>query len=147
MSLAVNVTINAAPELINAINLLASSLGGIKVNGSAPMAPAMPMAPVTGNVVAAVPAPIAPGTPVAPMPLAPAPAAPAPVNPAPAVPTTTQAYTMDQLAVAATQLVDSGRREELVALLTAFGVQALTQLPKEQYGNFATYLRSLGVRI
>ena len=136
MSLAVTVTINAAPELINAINLLASSLGGIKVNGSAPTAPAMPMAPVTGNVVAAVPAP---------MPAAPA--APAPVNPAPAVPTTTQAYTMDQLAVAATQLVDAGRREELVALLTAFGVQALTQLPKEQYGNFATYLRSVGVRI
>lgn len=56
-------------------------------------------------------------------------------------------YTMDQLAVAATQLMDAGRQAELVGLLGSFGVQALTQLPKEQYGNFATQLRTMGAKI
>ena len=68
-------------------------------------------------------------------------------QPLTAVPTTAASYTMDQLAVAATQLMDAGRKVELVALLTAFGVQALTMLPKEQYGNFATQLRTMGAKI
>lgn len=63
------------------------------------------------------------------------------------VPTSSQTYTMEQLAVAATQLVDAGRRSELVSLLQTFGVQALTALPKEQYGAFATQLRALGSKI
>lgn len=64
-----------------------------------------------------------------------------------AVPTTAPSYTMDQLAVASTQLVDAGRREELVQLLYSFRVQALTALPKEQYGTFATKLREMGAKI
>ena len=63
------------------------------------------------------------------------------------VPTTVQTYTMEQLAVAATQIVDAGRRTELVGLLSSFGVQALTALPKDQYGAFATQLRVLGAKI
>jgi hypothetical protein len=63
------------------------------------------------------------------------------------VPTSVQNYTMEQLAVAATQIVDAGRRTELVSLLSSFGVQALTALPKEQYGAFATQLRVLGAKI
>lgn len=63
------------------------------------------------------------------------------------VPTTAQTYTMEQIAVAATQLVDAGRRGELVELLAQFGVQALTALPKEQYGAFATHLRAKGAKI
>lgn len=63
------------------------------------------------------------------------------------VPVQAQTYSMEQLAVAATQLVDAGRRTELVGLLQQFGVQALTALPKEQYGNFATQLRSMGAKI
>jgi len=54
---------------------------------------------------------------------------------------------MEQLAVAATPLIDGGKRQELVDLLSAFGVQALTQLPKERYGEFATALRQLGAKI
>lgn len=65
----------------------------------------------------------------------------------PIVPTSSQTYTMEQLAVAATQIVDAGRRTELVNLLSSFGVQALTALPKEQYGAFATQLRTLGAKI
>lgn len=63
------------------------------------------------------------------------------------VPTSAQSYTMEQLAVAATQLVDAGRRTELLGLLSSFGVQALTALPKEMYGTFATQLRALGAKI
>lgn len=69
------------------------------------------------------------------------------VVPTTQVPVSTQTYTMDQLAVAATQIVDAGRRVELVNLLTSFGVQALTALPKEQYGAFATKLREMGAKI
>lgn len=65
------------------------------------------------------------------------------------VPTTAPTYTMEQLAVAATQLMDSPGHSmtELTELLAQFGVQALTQLPKEQYGIFATHLRAKGARI
>ncbi|PCN44493.1 hypothetical protein B9C88_09775 [Brevibacillus laterosporus] len=69
------------------------------------------------------------------------------ISPGTAVPTTTQTYTMDQLAVAATQLNDAGRRAELVSLLSSFGIQALTALPQEQYGAFATKLREMGAKI
>lgn len=72
---------------------------------------------------------------------------PAPQEQPKTVPTSTPSYTFDQLAVAATQLVDAGRREELVQLLHSFGVQALTALPKEQYGAFATKLREMGAKI
>lgn len=79
------------------------------------------------------------------------PAQQAPMQPAPtqgaSVPTSAQSYTMEQLAVAATQIVDAGRRTELVNLLSSFGVQALTALPKDQYGAFATQLRALGAKI
>lgn len=64
-----------------------------------------------------------------------------------AVPTATATYTMEQLALAATQLMDNGRRQDLVNLLGAFQVQALTMLPKAQYGAFATKLREMGARI
>ena len=63
------------------------------------------------------------------------------------VPTQAPTYTMDQLAVAATQLMDSGKQQELLNLLQTFGVQALTQLQKDQYGAFATKLRELGAKI
>lgn len=70
-----------------------------------------------------------------------------PETPAQTVPTAATTYTMDQLAIAATQLMDAGRRNDVVALLSQFSVQALTLLPKEQYGAFATKLRELGAKI
>ncbi len=68
-------------------------------------------------------------------------------QPATSVPTAAHVYNLEQLAVAATPLIDAGRQHELVALLAQFGVQALTQLPKERYGEFATALRQLGAKI
>lgn len=94
-------------------------------------APAYPATPVQSAQVAAVPVQ--------------APVAPAPMQQT--VPTAAQAYTFDQLAVAAGSLVDAGRQAEIVGLLNQFGVQALTSLPPEQYGIFATQLRAMGARI
>ena len=63
------------------------------------------------------------------------------------VPTSAPTYSMDQLAVAATQLMDAGRQQELLGLLATFGAASLMQLPKEQYGAFATKLREMGAKI
>ena len=98
------------------------------------------------------PAPVAPvAAPVTPTP-APAPAAPAqtvaPTNPAPTVPVTTApTYTLDQIAKAGASLVDAGKMEQLLALLAKYGVQAVTQLQPDQYGVFATELRTLGAQL
>lgn len=156
----INLNINA-PELVIAIHALASALDrrstGIahaasvlecKKEIAEQQAPVQlyntPAEPVAQNTI--VPA----YTPPAAVPIQQATITPAPMQmpttPAP-VPTAQQTYTMEQLAVAATQLVDAGRRQELVTLLSNFGVQALTALPKEQYGNFATQLRAMGAKI
>ncbi len=64
------------------------------------------------------------------------------------VPITSQTYDIQQIAVAATALIDAGRHAEVSNLLQQqFGIQALTQLPKERYGEFATALRGMGARI
>ncbi|MCD7967409.1 MAG: hypothetical protein LUG90_16805 [Clostridiaceae bacterium] len=74
------------------------------------------------------------------------PVTPPPVQQAP-VQTTAPSYTADDLARAAMTLMDSGRQGELISLLAQFGTDALTQLPPEQYGAFATALRGLGAPI
>lgn len=119
--------------------------------------PAMPVNPTPA------PQPAAPAVPVAAAPIAQtfpkaanlaAPVAPAttyaaptatPVNSAPvgAAPS----YAMEDLARAASQLMDAGKQQDLLGLLAQFGVQALTQLPKEQYGTFATALRQMGAKL
>lgn len=88
-----------------------------------------------------------------PIPVAPAPAPvpePIPVAPAPApvpVPTSAPSYSQDDLARAAMGLLDIGKKAELQGLLGQFGIRALPQLAKEQYGAFATALRALGAQI
>lgn len=75
---------------------------------------------------------------------------PAAVTPPPVqttVPTTQPSYTMEDLSKAGMTLMDSGRQGELRNLLAQFGVQSLPDLPKEQYGAFATALRGLGAQI
>ena len=110
---------------------------------AAPVAPAAPAVPVMP------PAP--PAAPVPPMaaPVIPtAPPAPAPAPAAPSVPVTTApSYTLDQIAKAGASLVDAGKMEPLLALLSRYGVQAVTQLAPEHYGAFATELRALGAQI
>lgn len=85
---------------------------------------------------AVVAPPVAAATPISVTP-------PAPVQ----VPTTPTSYTQDQLAYAAAALMETGKQDALIALLSQFGVQALTQLSVDQYGTFALKLRELGATI
>lgn len=74
------------------------------------------------------------------------PAAPLAAAPG-AVPTAAHEYTQDDLARAAMQLMDKGGMQQLQQLLAGYGCETLQQLPKEQYGNFATALRGMGAQI
>lgn len=98
---------------------------------------------ITGQVTEEVPQVPTPQTPAAAAPVTAAP----PEPPATPLPTTAPTYTQEQIALAAAQIMDAGRQADLIALLGQFGVQAVTQLPAEQYGAFATSLRSMGARI
>ena len=61
-----------------------------------------------------------------------------------AVPVQAVSYTTEQLGLAAMQVADSKGHQVIEGLLQRFGVAALTQLAKEQYGAFAAELRILG---
>lgn len=146
------------PELVAAVEKLAAAIdksalnitvpneGTLNVNMPAPTpeqaTPAVPTTPVAPAAAPTVP-------PVASAPVA-VPTAPpaAPVTPAaPTVPVTAPTYTLDQIAKAGASLVDAGKMEQLLAMLTKYGVQAVTQLNPDQYGAFATELRALGAQI
>lgn len=153
------------PELVAAVEKLAAAIdktalnitvpneGTLNFNMPAGNAPAAPVPVQTASAPTPTPAPVAAPAPApAPAPT-PTPAAP-PVTPmpttaapAPAVPVTAPTYTLDQIAKAGANLVDAGKMEQLLALLTKYGVQAVTQLTPDQYGAFATELRALGAQI
>lgn len=165
--LEMKIKIEADAAVLKAIDKLTTALEKSAVNISVPQDTPAPVAPVSAPVAPApvppvttppatavptqpTPAPVATPTPT-PAP-APAPAAPAqtvaPTNPAPAVPVTTApTYTLDQIAKAGASLVDAGKMEQLLALLAKYGVQAVTQLQPDQYGVFATELRTLGAQL
>lgn len=56
-------------------------------------------------------------------------------------------YTLDALSRAGAALVDAGMMPQLLDLLTKYGVRAVVQLPKEQYGAFAGELKALGAQL
>lgn len=153
--LEMKIKIEADAAVLKAIDKLTTALEKNAVNISVSQDAPAPVAPVTAPVT---PAPMPPVTmppatvPVAAPTPAPAPVAPAqtvaPTNPAPAVPVTTApTYTLDQIAKAGASLVDAGKMEQLLALLAKYGVQAVTQLQPDQYGVFATELRTLGAQL
>ncbi len=108
---------------------------------AAPKNPQMPPVAAPAPAAANVPMPPAQGV------TAPS-SAPTAVNPAPTAPVAPPpTYTIAQLQQACAPLMDAGKQAELVNLLRSFGVQALTQLPKERLGEFATALRGLGAQI
>ena len=153
--LEMKIKIEADAAVLKAIDKLTTALEKNAVNISVPQdtpAPVAPAAtPVTHAPVPPVTMPPATVVPTQPTP-APAPAAPAqtvaPTNPAPTVPVTTApTYTLDQIAKAGASLVDAGKMEQLLALLAKYGVQAVTQLQPDQYGVFATELRTLGAQL
>lgn len=105
-------------------------------------------AQVEANAQQAVPpapvAPTAPVTPAAPTPVAPTTTEPVNVQP---TPVSGASYTMDQLALAGTQLVDAGKQAELPPLLKKYNVSALPELDPSMYAAFAADLRAMGARI
>ena len=133
-----------APELANAIGSLAAALQGANLPPVNPPPPATP--PTAASTVLPPAATYATAAPAAPSASAvpdPAPAAPPPAVPVAPPPT----YTREQIMVAGSALVDAGKIGELMKLLEAFGVQAVTHLKPEQLGPFATELRKMGAQI
>lgn len=124
--------------------------------GVAPVQPVPQNMPVASVPVAAAPTvpqsvvPVAQAmpqsvVPTASVPVAPqitAPAAPTQI-PTTAVPIT---HTYDELAVAASQLVNMGKQVRLREILSGFGVNSLMELVPEKYAAFAGCLKAEGVK-
>ena len=148
MDFTLHIKIEATPEFCKALDNIANTITAAFCVTAASNVDAEQLRkavvenPAPIKMEAPAPAPVA--TPPAAVPVAPAPPAPAPV---PTVPTTAQTYTQDQLALAASGLMDAGKLAELQQLLASFNVASLVQLPKEQYGAFATKLREMGAKI
>ncbi len=149
----INITIGGIKELTDAVNRLTAALAGPGAGGQAPTGGTVQALLPTGQqqtgaaqagynfgqasptIGAPVTQPQLQGT-----------------GPMPAgalVPTTAmaQGYTLEQLQVAAAGLSSMGKMQQILGLLQRFGIQAMTELPKERYGEFATALREAGAQI
>lgn len=74
--------------------------------------------------------------------------APQPIQQAQTVPVSQgPAFSMEQISVACVGLCDMGKRENVLQLLTQFGVQAVTDIRPEQVNDFVIALRGLGAAI
>lgn len=145
----VQVNITGLETIAASIDQLAKAISGQRIvttvtdKTTNPPALAAPVAPpITPPVQTIAPPPVT-QSPATQIPAAQIMPAPAPVS----VPTTTQSYTLDDIARAAMILMDSGRQGDLLGLLASFGVDALPALPQAQYGAFATALRGMGAQI
>lgn len=106
---------------------------------AAPIITTVPSTPPVQNVQPVPTTQTAQATPVA---QNTAPAA-SPVPTATATPT----YTMEQLAVAATGLIDAGKMQDVQNTLASLGAQTLMDLPQEKYGEFASAIKAIGAVI
>ena len=102
-----------------------------------------PAAPAVNPTTSVQPAPTT--STVAPTPVQPT----APTTAAPTAPPVAPAesYTVEELSRAGAALIDAGKMPQLLALLGKFGVQAVTQLPKEAYSAFGAELKALGAQL
>lgn len=157
MEITVNVT--GLDNLANAIFALAKAAGNCKeetqvdatkvtpvvqqavapTETAAPTTTTVPSTPLVQNVQ---PVPATQTAQAAPVAQNTAPAA-SPVPTATATPT----YTMEQLAVAATGLIDAGKMQDVQNTLAALGAQTLMDLPQEKYGEFASAIKAIGAVI
>lgn len=115
----------------------------VPVAPSQPVPVPVPSAPLPAPEPVPVPAAPMPVPEPVPVPVAPMPA-PEPVAPVPAPATN---ITLQQIARAGASLVDRGKKAEVIGVLRRYGVQAVTQLKPEQFGQFAGELRALGAQI
>jgi hypothetical protein len=148
MEITVNVT--GLDNLANAIFALAKAAGnckqGTQVNATK-VAPVVQQTVVPTETVAPAATTVPSTPPVQPVPAAPvAQNAASAVNPVPPA-TATPTYTMEQLAVAATGLIDAGKMQDVQNTLAALGAQTLMDLPQEKYGEFASAIKAIGAVI
>lgn len=154
----IKIAIEGMKDLTDAVNRLASAM----MAGSTPAA-ADTQVPNVQNPVSQT----QPSSPMGWPPVFsnPAPQQPAPAMPAPQqtmgvpvsgmtpmqgpIPTTAapQTFTIEQLQVAAAGLTGMGKMPQVMGILQKFGIQAMTELPKERYGEFALALREAGAQI
>ena len=153
MEITVNVT--GLDNLANAIFALAKAAGNCKEEtqvDATKVTPAVQQAvaptattttvPSTPPVQNIQPVPTTQTAQAAPVAQNTAPAA-SPVPTATAIPT----YSMEQLAVAATGLIDAGKMQDVQNTLAALGAQTLMDLPQEKYGEFASAIKAIGAVI
>lgn len=159
----VKVTIES-PALVEAMNNLASAIvSGMTVEVPEVKAVTQPIQNQQTAPAAPVQQPTqeAPQNPVQTQPFmnaptaAPAPTAPTqtPVQQAPVAPTqpAQQAaktpITLEAISRAGAALVDQGKMQQIMGLLSKYGVQAITQLQPNTYEAFAAEMRTLGAQI
>lgn len=101
--------------------------------------------PIAETPVIPVETPATTMVPTTPVPVTPPTASTPAANPVPttAVPVT---HTQDELAIAASQLVNMGKQQRLIEILNGFGVSSLVELPQEKYSAFAGCLKQEGVQ-
>lgn len=152
-----------SPALVEAMNNLASAIvSGMTVKVPEVKAVAQPVQ--NQQTAPAAPTQEVPQTPVQTQPImnvptaAPAPTAPtqAPVQQTPVAPTqpaqpAQQAaktpITLEAISRAGAALVDQGKMQQIMGLLSKYGVQAITQLQPNTYEAFAAEMRTLGAQI
>lgn len=150
MEITVNVT--GLDNLANAIFALAKAAGnckqGTQVNATkvAPVvqqtvAPAETAAQTTTTVPSTLPVQN-----VQPVPTTQTAQTAPTVSPVPTA-TATPTYSMEQLAVAATGLIDAGKMQDVQNTLVSLGAQTLMDLPQEKYGEFASAIKAMGAVI
>ena len=147
------ITLDETPALINTLSAFTAVLQELhpdfEKTFGAKVPPAVPNPPVNAvPVQPPVQQQLVPPAPVAPQPSIPV-TAPAP-QPAPAAVIPTAApkqYTLPELQAACGPLMDAGKMDELSAIIQAFGVTSLMDLPQDKYGELAVQLRALGARL
>lgn len=147
MEITVNVT--GLDNLANAIFALANAAGNSKEEtqmDAAKVAPVVQQTVVPMETVAPAAITVPSTPPVQPVPTTQATPTAPPVNPVPTA-TATPTYTMEQLAVAATGLIDAGKMQDVQNTLASLGAQTLMDLPQEKYGEFASAIKAIGAVI
>lgn len=147
MEITVNVT--GLDNLVNAIFALANTAGNSKEEtqmDAAKVAPVVQQTVVPTETVAPAATTVPSTPPVQPVPTTQATPTAPPVNPVPTA-TATPTYTMEQLAVAATGLIDAGKMQDVQNTLASLGAQTLMDLPQEKYGEFASVIKAIGAVI
>lgn len=145
----IKIVIEGLNEMTEAVKALTLAVSGGTVQAGTQQ---IPVQATSGVGMQTAPVPVAPPQTYGQMPVqhtASAMATPQTAVPVTSVPTTAMAqeYTLEQLQVAAAGLSSMGKMPQVMGILQQFGIQAMTELPKERYGEFATALREAGAQI